>query len=109
MRRGVRQIAHAFALSATLACACGAACARQSEASGDGARLREVLARVGESVERYHAGLFGLAFGEALRLEELREDMTPKRSREFDFDCVVVREELSKEQGDYYAETVRRL
>ncbi len=68
-----------------------------------------MLARVGQSVERYHAGLFGLAFVESLRVEELREDMTPKKTREFVFDCVVLRENLSDDEGDYYAETVRRL
>ena len=35
--------------------------------------------------------------------------MTPKRTREFVFASVVLREELSKQEGDYYAETVRRL
>jgi hypothetical protein len=104
MRRGVRHFAHVFALSSALTCACVNALARQADE-----RLSGVLARVGEGVERYHAGLFGLAFTETLTLEELREDMTPKRSREFVFASVVLREELSKQEGDYYAETVRRL
>jgi hypothetical protein len=104
MRRGVRHFAHVFALLFLSTCACADALARQS-----GERLSGVLARVGEGVERYHAGLFGLAFTETLTLEELREDMTPKRSREFVFASVVLREELSKREGDYYAETVRRL
>lgn len=109
MRSGVRHLAHAFALSSFLACACVGACARQAEAARADGPLRVILARVGEGVGRYHAGLFGLAFTETLTLEELREDMTPKRSRELVFDCVVLREDLSKEEGDYYAETVRRL
>lgn len=104
MRRGVRHFAHVFASLLLSTCACVDAHARQSDE-----RLSNILARVGEGVERYHAGLFGLAFTETLTLEELREDMTPKRSREFVFDSVVLREELSKREGDYYAETVRRL
>ena len=109
MRAGVRHPANVFALVSLLACACMNAHARQSDAARDGEQLQKLLARVGEGVERYHAALFGLAFREVLTLEELREDMTPKKSREFVFDCVVLREELSKERGDYYAETVRRL
>jgi len=104
MRRGVRHPAHVFALSFLLTCACADAHARQSDG-----RLQNILTRVGEGVERYHTGLFGLAFTETLTLEELREDMTPKKSREFVFESVVLREDLSKEEGDYYAETVRRL
>jgi len=92
-----------------LACACVGACARQAEAARADEPLHVILARVGESVGRYHAGLFGLAFTETLTLEELREDMTPKKSREFVFESVVLREDLSEEEGDYYAETVRRL
>jgi hypothetical protein len=92
-----------------LACACVEARARQAEAGRPGESLQSVLARVGESVGRYHAGLFGLAFRETLTLEELREDMTPKKSREFVFASFVLREELSKREGDYYAETVRSL
>ena len=109
MRRGLRHLAHVFALSSALTCACVDVRARQAEAARADGRLSNTLARVGESVERYHAGMFGLAFDETLTLEELREDMTPKRSREFVFASVVLREDLSKEEGDYYAETVRRL
>jgi hypothetical protein len=103
-------VAYVFALSSALTCACAAdAFARQAEAARADEPLHVILARVGESVGRYHAGLFGLAFTETLTLEELREDMTPKKSREFVFESVVLREDLSKEEGDYYAETVRRL
>lgn len=109
MRRGVRHLAHVFALAFLLTCACVGVCARQAEASRADERLQKILARVGEGVERYHAGLFGLAFTETLMLEELREDMTPKKTREFVFASVVLREDLSKAEGDYYAETVRRL
>jgi hypothetical protein len=109
MRSGVRQLLSAFALSSALSCAHAAAHAPQSEGARADERLNVILARVGEGVERYHARLFGLAFVEAMRLEELREDMTPKSSREYVFDSVVLREDLSKAEGDYYAETVRRL
>ncbi|HVF68335.1 MAG TPA: hypothetical protein VM914_11755 [Pyrinomonadaceae bacterium] len=109
MRRGVRHFAHAFALSSAMACACVDAHARQPASARGDESLQVILARVGEGVVRYHAGLFGLAFEETVTLEELREDMTPKKSREFVFASVVLREDLSKEEGDYYAETVRRL
>jgi hypothetical protein len=109
MRGRVRHISIVFALSSLLSCACVAALARQSGPARADERLPSILARVGESVERYHAGLFGLAFVEVLRLEELREDMTPKKSREYVFESVVLRESLSQVEGDYYAETVRRL
>jgi len=72
-------------------------------------RLARILERVGERVESYQAGLFSIAFTETLRHEELREDMTPKKSKEFVFDTVVLREELSADEGDYYPKTVRRL
>ena len=72
-------------------------------------RLARVLDRVGAGVARYQAGLFSIAFTETLRREELREDMTPKRSKEFVFDTVVVREGLSDEEEDFYPRPVRRL
>lgn len=109
MRGVVRHIAIVFALSSLLSCAHVSAHAIQSEAARADGRLPEILARVGQSVERYHTGLFGLAFVEVLRLEELREDMTPKRSREYVFESVVLREALSQVEGDYYADVVRRL
>jgi hypothetical protein len=80
------------------------------EASGEGdGRLAQVLERVGESVERYQLGMFRIAFSEVLRREELKPDMTPKRSKEFVFDSVVLREELSAAEDDYFPRTVRRL
>jgi hypothetical protein len=109
MRGGVRNLALVFALSSTLSCAHVTARARQSEATGKDERLPSILARVGQSVERYHAGLFGLAFKEVMNVEELREDMTAKKSREYVFESVVLREALSQAVDDYYAETVRRL
>jgi hypothetical protein len=109
MRGVFRHIAIVFALSAASSCAHVAALARQAKAARADERLPEILARVGQSVERYHTGLFGLAFVEVLRLEELRGDMTPKRSREYVFESVVLREALSQAEGDYYADVVRRL
>lgn len=72
-------------------------------------RLARILDRAGESVARYQAGLFHIAFTETLRYEELRKDMTPEKSKEFVFDTVVLREELSANEDDYYPKTVRRL
>ncbi|MDT5272245.1 MAG: hypothetical protein QOH49_4431 [Acidobacteriota bacterium] len=72
-------------------------------------RLERILERVGESVTRYQAELFRIAFTETLRHEELREDMTPKKSKEFVFDTIVAREALSADEDDYYPKTVRRL
>ena len=109
MRRGARHLAHVFALASLLTCACVDVCARQAQTPRADGRLQNILARVGEGVERYHAGLFGLAFTETVTVEELREDMTPKKTREFVFASLVLREDLSKAEGDYYAETVRRL
>lgn len=72
-------------------------------------RLERLLERVGEGVERYQAELFRIAFTETLRHEELRADMTPKKSKEFVFDTIVAREALSADEDDYYPKTVRRL
>ncbi|MDT5294178.1 MAG: hypothetical protein QOJ76_1058 [Acidobacteriota bacterium] len=78
-------------------------------AEGSDERLAHVLERVGESVRRYQLGMFRIAFTEIFRREELKPDMTPKRSKEFVFDSVVLREELSAAEDDYLPRTVRRL
>jgi hypothetical protein len=72
-------------------------------------RLERILEKVGEGVARYQAGLFSIAFGEMLRREELREDMTAKKSKEYVFDTIVLRESLSADEEDYYPLPVRRL
>jgi hypothetical protein len=72
-------------------------------------KLARILGRVGEGVARYQAGLFSITFAETLRQEELREDMTPKKSKQFVFETVVLREELSSDEEDYYPRVVRRL
>lgn len=72
-------------------------------------RLERILDRVGEVVARYQAELFRISFTETLTQEELREDMTPKRSKEFVFDTLVSREALSDDEDDYYPKTVRRV
>lgn len=72
-------------------------------------RLAGILERVSEAAERYNKGMFGIAFTEALRHEELKKDLTPKRSKEYVFDSVVLREQLSADESDYYPRTVRRL
>jgi hypothetical protein len=93
-----------LSLLALLACAHARA---QGPAKDE--RLERILDRVGEGVERYQSELFRISFTETLRREELREDMTPKRSKEFVFDTIVAREALSDEEDDYYPRTVRRL
>lgn len=93
---------------ALLACAQ----ARAQEAGPEPAkdeRLERILDKVGEAVARYQAELFRISFTETLRQEELREDMTAKRSKEFVFDTIVSREALSDEEDDYYPKAVRRL
>jgi hypothetical protein len=72
-------------------------------------RLERILERVGEGVARYQSELFRIAFTETLRQEELREDMTAKKSKEFVFDTIVSRQTLSEDEDDYYPKTVRRL
>lgn len=85
-------------------------CSSTQEAAGDG-RLALILKRVGESVERYHAGMFSVRFTETVRHDDLKEDLeTPKkRTREQVYDSVILREELSETEGDYVAVTTRRL
>lgn len=72
-------------------------------------RLARLLARVGEAVERYQRGLFGIKFTETVRREELKEDLTPKQSKEYVYESVTTRESLSDAEGDYFARTLSRL
>jgi hypothetical protein len=72
-------------------------------------RLASILERAGEAVGRYNVGLFRIAFTETIRRDELKKDLTTKKSKEFVFDSVVLREELSADEDDYYPKTVRRL
>jgi hypothetical protein len=92
----------------TWACAPARAQEAQAEPAKD-ERLERILEKVGEGVARYQAGLFSIAFSETLRREELREDMTAKKSKEYVFDTVVLREALSADEEDYYPKPVRRL
>ena len=97
---------------ALLCCAAVAARAQGASPAGAGdGRLARVLARAGERVESYQKGLFSIAFTEVLRREELREDMTAKKAKEFVFETVVVREALpaAGEGDDYYPKSARRL
>lgn len=103
-RRGVLLLALAFLLGAF-----GPVRAQEAEAAPAAGELERILERVGEGVARYQTGLFSIAFTETLRREELREDMTAKKSKEYVFDTVVLREELSAEEDDYYPRPVRRL
>ena len=96
---------------ALLVGAAGSARAQEEAAATPAAdeKLTRILDRAGEAVARYHAELFRIAFTETLRHEELRKDMTPKKSKEYVFDTIVAREELSADEDDYYPKAVRRL
>lgn len=72
-------------------------------------KLARILERAGEAVAKYQAGLFHITFTETLSDEELGEDMTPKKSKEFVFETVVLREELSADEDDFYPRSIRRL
>lgn len=90
--------------------ACAPARAQEPEAApAKDERLERILEKVGEGVARYQSGLFSIAFTETLRREELREDMTAKRSKEYVFESVVLREELSADEEDFYPQLARRL
>jgi hypothetical protein len=102
-RRGVSLL-----MLALLACAPARAQEARAEPAKD-ERLERILDKVGEGVARYEAELFRISYAETLRQEELREDLTPKKSKEFVFDTIVSREALSDEEDDYYPKTVRRL
>ena len=95
---------------ALLLCACGAARAQEAAPTPTrDERLERILEKVGEGVARYQTGLFSIAFTETLTREELREDMTAKRSKEYVFATIVAREALSDDEEDYYPRPVRRL
>jgi hypothetical protein len=95
---------------ALLACACVPVRAQEPVLTpARDERLERILERVGEGVARYQSGLFSIAFTETLRREELREDMTAKKSKEYVFDSVVLREALSDDEEDYYPRLVRHL
>src|SRR5918993_2597348 len=90
--------------------ACVPARAQEPEAKpAKDERLERILEKVGEGVARYQAGLFSITFTETLRSEELNKEMTPKKSKEFVFDTVVLREALSDNEEDFYPRSVRRL
>ena len=72
-------------------------------------KLARILERAGEAVAKYQTGLFHITFTETLRDEELNKDMTPKRSKEYVFETVVLREALSEDEEDFYPKSLRRL
>jgi len=71
--------------------------------------LAHILARVGEGVERYHRGMFSIRFTDTVRHEDLKEDLTPKRSREYVYESVTLRQNFSEAEDDYFARTVSSL
>ena len=94
---------------ALLACAPARAQEEPEAGPAKDERLERILDKVGAGVARYRAGLFSITFTETLTREELREDMTAKRSKEYVFESVVLREALSADEDDYYPRLVRRL
>lgn len=72
-------------------------------------KLAHVLKRVGESVERYHEGMFSVACTEVWRREELKKDFSPKKASEFVFDSVAVRQAKAEDEEVYFGKIVRRL
>lgn len=110
MRRLTRNVLPALAL---LLCAFAQARAQEPAAAAapaaGGEKLERILERAGEAVARYQAGLFNITFTEVLRDEELDKEMTPKKSREFVFETVVLRESLSENEEDFYPQSLRRL
>ena len=93
---------------ALLAGACAAARAQEPAAAKD-EKLARILERAGEAVARYQSGLFSITFTETLRDEELNKEMRPKKSREFVFETVVLREALSDKEEEFYPKSLRRL
>ena len=90
--------------------ACAPLRAQEPEAkSANDERLQRILEKAGEAVARYQSGLFSITFNETLRDEELDREMRPKRSKEFVFETVVLREALSDNEEDFYPKSVRRL
>lgn len=101
------------ALLALLLGACAAARAQEGAAAPTPTpadeKLARILERAGEAVAKYQAGLFHITFTETLRDEELSKDMTPKKSKEFVFETVVLREQLSGDEEDFYPKSIRQL
>ncbi|HEX7314968.1 MAG TPA: hypothetical protein VF297_13655 [Pyrinomonadaceae bacterium] len=87
----------------------GAAVRAQEAAPARDEKLERILGRAGEAVARYESGLFSITFTETLRDEELNKEMTPKKSKEFVFETVVLRESLSDNEEDFYPKSLRRL
>jgi hypothetical protein len=112
---GIKVHSELAAFAIALACLLSAAGAARGQGAGEGpaqgedARLAHILARVGEGVERYHRGMFGIRFVETVRREELNEDLMPKRSKEYVYEGVTLRENLSDAEDDYFAGTASRL
>jgi hypothetical protein len=87
----------------------------RAEASrqGDGKaeRLARVLENLGESVGRYQAGLFSIAFTETVREERLKRDLkTPDgKAKEYVFESIALRQPVRDGAEDLYAKNVRQL
>ncbi|HEX6623745.1 MAG TPA: hypothetical protein VF064_08535, partial [Pyrinomonadaceae bacterium] len=74
-------------------------------------RLARVLEKLGESVGRYQAGLFSIAFTETVREERLKRDLkTPDgKAKEYVFESIALRQPVRDGEEDLYAKNVRRL
>src|SRR5215207_5963325 len=109
MRRLTRTALPALALLLGAFAAARAQEPGPAPAAAGGEKLARILEQAGEAVARYQAGLFNITFMEVLRDEELGKEMTPKKSREFVFETVVLRESLSENEEDFYPKSLRRL
>jgi hypothetical protein len=107
-RRGSKAVLLALVLGACVAARAQGEASAPTPTPAD-EKLARILERAGESVAKYQAGLFSITFTETLRDEELNKDMTPKKSKEFVFETVVMREELSADADDFYPRSIRRL
>ena len=74
-------------------------------------RLARVLKNLGESVGRYQAGLFSIAFKETVREERLKRDLkTPDgKAKEYVFESIALRQPVRDGAADLYAKNVRQL
>ena len=73
-------------------------------------KLKNILRRVGESIERYETGLFSLAFTETLGREELDKKLLPKgRPKVYVFDDLILRQTLPDRREGTYAGGTRHV
>lgn len=69
----------------------------------DATRLKILLERVGDRIQKYHEAMFGIAFTEVVQQQELRADATSKgKPRELIYESVVIsRSSPSRQQNSF--------